>query len=262
MTARTIVLTGATSGIGLATARLLARSGHRLILHGPEPRPAVEPLLAELPAPAPIDYVPGDFGDLGQAAALADRVGELTGHVDVLINNAGRPGPPARSLSRDGHEITFQVNYLAAVLLTERLAPLLRGGRVVHVASATHLSASLDADDLGLERHPYSPTIAYARSKLAMVMHALWQARHPGPAIVAISPGVISTGLLHAMYGAGGAPTGHGARNVVQAATAPSLPAGTYLDDGEPARPGRQARDHTAQDALRQATTRLLRPWL
>jgi NAD(P)-dependent dehydrogenase (short-subunit alcohol dehydrogenase family) len=96
MTARTIVLTGATSGIGLATARLLARAGHRLVLHDAEPRPAVEPLLAKLPAPAQIDYVPGDFGDLDQTTACAARIGELTGHVDVLINNASRPGPPTR----------------------------------------------------------------------------------------------------------------------------------------------------------------------
>ncbi|WP_113698537.1 SDR family NAD(P)-dependent oxidoreductase [Nonomuraea lactucae] len=256
-----VVLTGATSGIGLATARLLTRSATHLILHGPELRSAVEPLLSTLPGEARIDYLHADFDELIQVAALATRVGELTGRVDVLINNAGRPGPPTRTLSRDGYETTLQVNYLAAVLLTQRLTPLLRDGRVVHVASATHLSATLNVDDLHLERHPYSPTIAYARSKLAMVTHALWQARHPGPPTVSISPGVISTGLLHAMYGVGGAPTAHGARNVVQAATAPGLPTGTYLDDGEPATPSRLARDHAAQESLHQATTDLLKPW-
>jgi hypothetical protein len=95
-----------------------------------------------------------------------------------------------------------------------------------------------------------------------MIMHALWLARQPGaPTIVSISPGVISTGLLHAMYGVGGAPVEHGARNLVQAATAYGVKSGVHLDDGSPATPSRSARDHTAQDELHRLTTRLLKPW-
>ncbi|ADB30599.1 short-chain dehydrogenase/reductase SDR [Kribbella flavida DSM 17836] len=263
---RTIVLTGATSGIGLAAAQQLARDeSTHLILHGPETESAVQPLLSRLGGKARIDYLQADFDNLDEVVTLAGRVRDLTGQVDVLVNNAGRPGPGERKLSANGYETTLQVNYLAAVLLTEHLMPLLLerpGGRVVHVSSATHLSADLELDDLQLERHPYSPTIAYARSKLVMIMHALWLARQQAaPTIVSISPGVISTGLLHAMYGVGGAPTEHGARNVVEAATASGVTSGAYLDDGSPAQPSRSARDHAAQDELHQLTTELLKPW-
>ncbi|MGW1346067.1 SDR family NAD(P)-dependent oxidoreductase [Kribbella sp. NPDC002412] len=263
---RTVVLTGATSGIGLAAAQQLARDeSTHLILHGPETRTAVQPVLSRLGGKARIDYLQADFDNLDEVVTLAGRIRDLTGHVDVLVNNAGRPGPAERRLSANGYETTLQVNYLAAVLLTESLTPLLAeepAGRVVHVSSATHLSANLHLDDLQLERHTYSPTIAYARSKLAMIMHALWLARRPAaPSIVSISPGVISTGLLHAMYGVGGAPTEHGGRNVVEAATAPGVTSGAYLDDGSPAEPSQFARDRAAQDELHQLTTQLLEPW-
>lgn len=189
---RTIVLTGATSGIGAAAALLLADRAGRLVVHGPQPAAEVADLLARLrkAGRSEVHYVRADFGELAAVGELATSIGRLTDRVDVLVNNAGRPGPPRRRLSHDGNEVTLQTNYLAAVVLTERLAPSLRaaGGRVVHVASATHASATLELDDLNLDRHPYSPTIAYSRSKLAMVAHALWLAGRSAGAI----PGIVS----------------------------------------------------------------------
>jgi NAD(P)-dependent dehydrogenase (short-subunit alcohol dehydrogenase family) len=138
---RTVVLTGATSGIGLAAAQQLARDDSiHLVLHGPEPRSAVHAMLSSLGSKARIDYLQADFDTLDEVVALAGRIRDLVGQVDVLVNNAGRPGPPERRLSANGYETTLQVNYLAAVLLTERLTPQLLdgpGGRVVHVSSAT-----------------------------------------------------------------------------------------------------------------------------
>ncbi|MEU0470298.1 SDR family NAD(P)-dependent oxidoreductase [Amycolatopsis sp. NPDC006131] len=256
----TIVLTGATSGIGRAAAHLLAPAARRLIVHGHEPAGEVQSLLDGLRAAgaAEVHYLSADFDELAAVERLAAGI---TGRVDVLINNAGRPGPARRRLSADGIEATLQTNYLAAALLTERLTPALTaaGGRVVHVASATHLSAGFDLDDVNLDRHPYSPTTAYARSKLAMVAHALWLAGRPGsPEIVSISPGVISTDLLHAMYGIGGAPVGHGARNVVHAALSPDVHTGQYLDDGAVAQPSAVARDPEFQAGLAALTRDLL----
>jgi NAD(P)-dependent dehydrogenase (short-subunit alcohol dehydrogenase family) len=268
MPGTTVVLTGATSGIGEATARRLASTTGRLILHGPETRAEVASLLKEIAAAGntELHYVQADFDNLDDVVTLAARVRELTASVDVLVNNAGRPGADRRTLSANGYEATLQTNYLAAVLLTHHLTPLLsaRHGRVVHVASATHLSVTLDPDDIGLE-HGYSPVRAYAQSKLAMVAHARWQAQEwgtDGPAIVSISPGVISTPLLHAMFAVRGASPGHGAKNVIEAASGPIPHSGAYLDDGRPARPNPQVEDPVFQGRLREVTSRLVADWL
>ncbi|MBA4867056.1 SDR family NAD(P)-dependent oxidoreductase [Streptomyces sp. PSKA54] len=240
----TVVLTGATSGIGQAAARLLAPQVTRLILHGPQRPQEVTGQLEKLRAAGPgeVHYVHADFDSLAMVRALASEISKITDRVDVLINNAGRPGAPRRRLSHDGNEATLQTNYLAAVLLTERLTPLLlpSGGRVVHVASATHLSTSLDPDDLNLERSHYSATTAYARSKLALVAHARWlveQAAPPQPDTVSLHPGVISTELLHAMFDIGGDSVVHGAHNVVNTALSTGRWAGQYLDERRPVQP-------------------------
>ncbi|PRX95402.1 SDR family NAD(P)-dependent oxidoreductase [Allonocardiopsis opalescens] len=264
-TVGTIVLTGATSGIGAAAAGLLTRRTRRLVVHGPEPEHEVKQLIADVreQGDAEVSYIQADFDELAAVDTLATQVGELTDEVDVLINNAGRPGPERRRLSADGNEATLQTNYLAAVLLTELLMPrvLRAAGRVVHVASATHASAVLPLDDINLERHPYSPTTAYARSKLAMIAHAQWlatEAPAPRPSVVSISPGVIATRLLHAMYGPVGEPIEHGARNIVQAALSADVHSGAYLDDGIPTQPSETACDPYFQRELHEVTRKLL----
>jgi NAD(P)-dependent dehydrogenase (short-subunit alcohol dehydrogenase family) len=133
----------------------------------------------------------------------------------------------------------------------------------VHVSSATHLSASLDPDDLNLERTQYGPAIAYARSKLALVAHALWmaeQAPSPQPDTVSLHPGVISTTLLHAMFDIGGASAQHGGRNVVDAAFAEGPWHGQYLDENRPARPNPDALDPGFRSRLVEKTFALLPP--
>lgn len=259
----TVLLTGATSGIGAASAERLAMLARCLVLHGPEPAEAVDGLLDRLRAlgRAEVHYVPADFDHLDQVRNLADRVAERTGQVDVLVNNAGRPGPPRRRLSADGNESTLQTNYLAAVLLTERIRPLMPdSGRIVHVSSATHLSVTLDLADLQLERG-YDPVRAYARSKLAMVAHAARQAGHYRQSILSLHPGVISTGLLHAMFTIGGRSAETAAEVVVAATSRTDVPSGAYLDEGRPAAPGAQARDPAFRDELHRRTMALLRPW-
>lgn len=262
----TLVLTGATSGIGEAVARLLIPRVTRLIVHGPQHPGEMDRFLGRLRdlGHSEVHYVPANFDDLTAVGALADRIAALTDRVDVLINNAGRPGPPTRQLSIDGNELTLQTNYLAPVLLTERLTVLLRAahGRVVHVSSATHLSASLEPDDLNMEHTAYSSTVAYARSKLGLVAHARWlvdQAPSPRFDAVSVHPGVIRTALLHAMFDIGGAPAAQGARNVMQAALSADAWDGQYLAEDRSTPPNPAALDPDFRSRLMMQTFRLTR---
>ncbi|MFD0056920.1 SDR family NAD(P)-dependent oxidoreductase [Streptomyces sp. NPDC127168] len=262
----TLVLTGATSGIGEAVAHRLAAQVPRLIVHGPQRPGNVSRFLAHLKelGPGEVHYIQADFDELADVEVLAERITGLTDRVDVLINNAGRPGPTARRLSSDGNELTLQTNYLAPVLLTARLAPLLRAarGRVVNVSSATHLSATVELDDLNMEHTAYSSTNAYSRSKLALVAHARWlvdQAPEPRYDAVSLHPGVIRTALLHAMFDIGGDPVIDGARNVVRAANAPAPWKGEYLDEDRPSRPNPVVLEAEFRRLLMEQTFRLTR---
>jgi NAD(P)-dependent dehydrogenase (short-subunit alcohol dehydrogenase family) len=173
--ARTILITGATDGLGRALASSLAADGAQLILHGRN-RDKLDRVAAEI-AQADDGHAPAtvlaDLADLEQVRALAGQVASLTGHLDVLVNNAGigsgEPEGRTRRVSADGYELRFAVNYLAGFDLTLRLLPLLKASpaaRIVHVASIGQ--HPIDFDDVMLE-HNYSGTRAYGQSKLAQI---------------------------------------------------------------------------------------------
>lgn len=168
---RTILITGATSGLGRELARTLSTAGGRLILHGRDPE-KLDSLRTELAASsAVIDTVAADLSDLAQVRSLAADVAELTDHLSVLVNNAGlgKGSDDTRQVSPDGFELRLAVNHLAPFALSLRLLPLLEAGapsRIVHVASGAQ--QPLDLDDPHME-YGYSGSRAYAQSKLAMV---------------------------------------------------------------------------------------------
>ena len=261
-TGGTILVTGATSGIGLATARALAPRAGSLLVHGPEPRDDVAPVLSDLRgrvgAGASVVYLQADYTWLADVARLADDVAAAADRLDLVVNNAGLPGPPTRTVTGDGNELTLQVDYLAPVALTSRLLAVLADqdrARIVDVASATHLSATLDLDDLDLERG-YTPVDAYARAKLALVTHTCWLAGHlphRGIEVVALHPGIIATGLLHAMFAIGGDEPERAARAIVEVAGR-SGDNGTYYDEVRPADPHPAARDPRVQRRLHDLT--------
>ncbi|GAB2922123.1 SDR family NAD(P)-dependent oxidoreductase [Streptomyces mayteni] len=175
-TPRTVLITGATDGLGRALAHDLAAEGQAaLILHG-RSRARLDRLTAELAAlgaRAPRTVV-ADFADLAQVRRMAAEVRATTERLDVLVNNAGigggEPDGRSRRTSADGHELRLAVNHLAGFLLTLELLPLLRASapsRVVNVASIGQ--HPIDFGDLMLE-HGYDGMRAYGQSKLAQIM--------------------------------------------------------------------------------------------
>jgi NAD(P)-dependent dehydrogenase (short-subunit alcohol dehydrogenase family) len=259
--ARTL-LTGATSGIGLAAAIRLAGDGHHLIVHGPEPEDRVDAALSRVRRDAHpdslVDYVQADFTEPDGPRRLAERVLAITPELDVVINNAAIPGPPQLELGTAGTELAYQVNFLAGTMLTHLLLPnLAPHGRIVNVASATHFGATLDVHDLDFHVRPYSPSGAYAQSKLAIVTYTNWLASRVAQVVVSIHPGVVATALLHAMFSTGGVDTSVGGANLAGAVTQ-RLPSGSYMDESTPAVPSPESLAPEAQEALVEDTgTRL-----
>lgn len=197
---KTVLVTGATSGIGKAAVLALAQAGALIFLaartaeRGAATRAEI---LATVPT-AQLTVVAGDLGTLAGVHALADAVREKTRRLDVLINNAGLFSAD-RKLTPDGFEMTFAVNHLAPFLLTQRLLPLLHASppaRIVNVGSTAH-SAALDFDNLQGEKD-YGGLRAYTHSKRANLLFTLTLSqRLAGSGVVAncVHPGVIRSGL-------------------------------------------------------------------
>lgn len=188
-TDRTILITGATAGLGRELARQLSGQPGRLILHGRNPD-KLDSLRAELSdAEASVDTVTADMADRSQVHRLADQVAELTDTLHVVVNNAGigQGSSDRRELSPNGTELRLAVNHLAPFALTLRLLPLLRNGapaRIVNVASGAQ--EEIDLADLHLERG-YSGSRAYAQSKLAMITTGFQLAEQLDPAEVTLN---------------------------------------------------------------------------
>lgn len=198
-----ILITGASDGLGRALAYDLAADGHRLILHGRDRQ-----RLAEVAERTGGEVITADLGSLAEVRRLAAKVSARHDRLDVLVNNAAVGfGPPgaARELSADGYELRLAVNYLAPVVLTRRLLPLLRRGapaRVVNVASVGQ--APVDFDDLMLRRR-YSGIEAYRRAKLALIAYTFDLAAELDPAQVTVNclhPGTLmpTTMVRQAQY--------------------------------------------------------------
>ncbi|MCP1428489.1 NAD(P)-dependent dehydrogenase (short-subunit alcohol dehydrogenase family) [Microbacterium foliorum] len=194
MTARTVVLTGASDGIGAASARQLSEDGHRLILVGR----SVEKTRA-VAADTGAEWFTADFARLDDVRELATKIADAVGDsgIDVLANNAGGIFGD-RTPTVDGHEKTLQVNHLAPFLLTNLLLPQLRTGRaaIVNTSSVAHrLFGRIDVDDLD-NRAKYSANKAYGDAKLANVLFtkSLHTKFHDeGLTSVAFHPGTVQT---------------------------------------------------------------------
>jgi NAD(P)-dependent dehydrogenase (short-subunit alcohol dehydrogenase family) len=265
----TILITGATDGLGKALATRLAENGARLLLHARDESRGRD-TLAEIGAATANDELHlllADLASLEEVRLLAERVRKEQDTLDVLVNNAGigttLPGDGRRMVSRDGHELRFAVNYLAGYLLTRELLPLLEDSapaRIVNVSSAGQ--APIDFDDVMLER-AYNGVQAYCQSKLAQIMFTFDLAeelRGRGVAATCLHPATyMPTKMVRA---AGVEPISsidEGAQATLRLIAGPEVEGvtGRYFNGARPAEPHPQARDADARRRLRELSDRL-----
>jgi NAD(P)-dependent dehydrogenase (short-subunit alcohol dehydrogenase family) len=278
LTGRTTIVTGATSGLGLASARALAARGARVVLTARDPGrgEAAAATVREAVPDADLVVEPLDLADLSSVRDFADRLTGATPRLDVLLNNAGVMMPPRRRTTADGFELQLGTNHLGHWVLTALLLPVLLatpGCRVVTVSSLAARNGRLSDADVRSEG-PYRPGAAYATSKLANLVFALELDRRLREAgrdtlSVAAHPGVsatnlaATTGLPGPLVRLGGLlmqSAEHGALPQLHAATAPDVRGGDYYGPAGPGElRGRRVRRLTPPSAARdpEAATRL-----
>lgn len=272
---KTIVITGATAGIGLEAALQLAGAGHRLALVGRNPDKlarAAERVRAA--GAAAVDTFVADFASLDSVRALAAELRSRLDRIDVLVNNAGGVNDK-RTLTVDGIEATFAVNHLAGFLLTELVKDRVVAAapsRIVFTSSAAHYSGTMDFDDLGFE-DGYTISRTYARSKLANVLYTRSLAAEladAGVTVNALHPGAVATDIWS------GAPwfakpvlavakrfmrsPADGGQTIAFLATDPSVEGqtGGYYDNNELKTPSELAQDDAVAARLREESSELV----
>ena len=253
----TILVTGATDGLGKRVAGELAAKGTTVLLHGRSPE-RLEATLEEVRSQTSSQKVGSYLADLSSLAAvrdLADRILSEYDRLDVLVNNAGII-VQERKESEDGYELTFAVNYLSHFLLTSLLLPLLKDSapaRVVNVASAGQ--SPIDFDDPMRERG-YDAMRAYSTSKLAQIMFTFELAERlsgTGVSVNALHPAsLMDTKMVQDTFGYTMSTVEEGTEAVVRLAASPELEGvtGRYFDGTREARADGQAYDKEARQTL------------
>lgn len=273
LSGKVCLVTGATSGIGAATARALAARGATVIVAGRDPaRCARRAAALERAGGAAVPLV-ADLASQREVRDLAATVARRFARLDVLVNGAGATYR-RRTLTADGVERTLAVNHLAPFLLTGLLLPCLAASpsaRVVNVCSAAHARATLDLDDLQGARR-WERVDAYARSKLALLLFTYALARRlEGTRVTAnaVDPGLAATRLgadagwlryrLRNLLRPGLASADEAARTVVWAAASPELEgrSGRYLRACAEARSSARSLDAALAERLWAASARL-----
>lgn len=254
MQGKTVLVTGATDGIGKETAAQLADMGAQVIIHGRNAEKA-EKVREEIAARTGNHNIEIAIADLSAMANVRDLAMEIRSRVDrldVLINNAG---VYMKELVRtpDGFETTFAVNHLAPFFLTNQLLPLIKSStpsRVITVSSVAHGSARLDFDNLNAEKN-FHGWGAYCVSKLGNLLFTFELARRltgSGVTANALHPGTINTNMLEKL-GMRGSPVTQGAETPVYLASSPEIAeiSGEYFNHKRIAKPSDQARDEELQ---------------
>lgn len=277
---KTVLLTGGSTGIGYETVKVLAARGARVIFtcrntHVGEV--ALKQIIKETSNP---DVVMKrlDFCSLNSVRQFADDFLENENQLNILINNAGRAGPPERSVTRDGFETTIQSNHLGHFLLTHLLLDLIKKSapsRIIVVSSMVHSWAKLDVDDFFVEKR-YSPARVYGVSKLLNIYFARElsdRLRGEGVTVNALHPGLvrsmffrdppvtfISKFLRYVVIPMFGKSPLEGAQTTIHLALAPELEhtSGKYFVECQEAKPAAHALDPVLQRRAWELTERAL----
>ena len=233
---RTLLITGATDGIGLETAKLLAAAGHTLLIHGrsKEKLTLVEAQLRQIEGAGTIEIFQADLSQLGTLRSLAHDIRHQHQHLDGIINNAG-VYKLAGETTVDGLDLRFVVNTIAPYLLTrELLSTMNADGRIINLSSAAQ--APVDLEALRGEK-ALTDSQAYAQSKLALTMWSIAMAAElgeAGPAVIAVNPAsFLASKMVKDAYGMAGNDLSIGADILVRAALAPEFAhaSGRYFDN-------------------------------
>lgn len=274
---KTVLVTGATDGIGLETARQLVAHGWHVLVHARSEDKAERAAHAlgdaalhggRLDGHGRTEAVWGEFCRMAEVRRLAHQVLAKAPVLDALINNAGTY-QNERHITADGLELTMAVNHFAPFVLTHHLLPALlhaASGRIVTVSSIAHARGRIDPGDLAFHAG-FDGYAAYAASKLANILFTRALARRlAGSRVTAncLHPGVISTKLLWAGFKAKGRSVQEGARTSVWLATAPHVAgvSGGYFVDCVAREPAPAARDEALAEALWQASEAAVAPFL
>jgi NAD(P)-dependent dehydrogenase (short-subunit alcohol dehydrogenase family) len=266
---RIAVVTGASAGIGKAAARQLLAQGWRVIGVGRNPARCAE-AEAELGS-ADFTMLRADMALMADVRRIADTIAAQVPRVDALLNNAGGVSAE-RVITAEGLETTFAGNHLAPFLLTARLMPLLRDGRVVAVSSSGHeVCPAIRWDDLTFAEG-FVGGAAYCHAKLANLLFARELARRGGVISQAMHPGVVASNFASHCDG----PMRAYMDSIQDRALSPDAAAdtlvwlaqadlpgnGLYWHAREQVEPSAAARDDTAAARLWQVSEDLVRPWL
>jgi len=263
---KTIIITGATDGIGLETAKMIAASGHTLLLHGRSPGKlaAAAEAVSAIAGSGEIKTYRADLSILSEVRALADEIKADFTSVDVLINNAGvfKMSDP---LTHDGYDARFIVNVVAPYLLTKSLLPAFSSeARVVNLSSAAQ--APVQVQDF-LDKRAFSHNAAYSQSKLALTMWSFEMAKElgsSGPMIVAVNPAsFLASKMVKEAYGQQGNDLRIGADILTRAALSDEFAdaSGRYYDNdrGSFGSPHPDALDTAKNKRLIEAIEQLIR---
>lgn len=235
---KTILLTGATDGIGLETAKQFAALGHTLLIHGRSDTKLqdTKQLLETVEGAGVIKTFRADLSKMSEVVALVDAVKAEFSGLDVLINNAG-VFKLADGVAESGHDLRFLVNTVAPYLLTKELLPIMTSdARVVNLSSAAQSPVNLAAlrGEVSL-----SDGQAYGESKLAITMWSFHMAKElgsSGPAIIAVNPAsFLASKMVKEAYGMSGNDLSIGADILVRASLHPDFSdaTGRYYDNDQ-----------------------------
>lgn len=268
---KTILITGATDGLGKEVARRLAAQDWKVLLHGrnPEKGQSVLSELQKATGNTSLQYFNADLSSLADVLRLAEEVQGSQERLDILVNNAGiGPRTPGskRSLSVDGVELFFAVNYLAGYLLTRELLPLIlhsTPARIINVSSIAQ--APVNFADVMLEQD-YSDGLAYRQSKLAQILHANDLAEQHAASELTVNSlhpaTLMSTKMVQDSTALPASMTtvddGADALEYLITSAALENTTGCYFDEKEMATPDAQANDPDARKQLRALSESLI----